>query len=100
MDDALDWSYVNKRGETAYEHVMKHATPNPNKVNHTVFTSDPIATTNQAWQMRGNVEPIIDGGTFVYKIPFANAGVGGLNGVKIVTFSSTNILITAYPIIL
>lgn len=61
---------------------------------------DPISTTNKAWSMRSGINPILKEGTHIYKIPFANAGIAGENGVKIVTIANTNKLITAYPIFL
>ena len=94
----LDWSLVDKKGVTRYEHVMKHAVPNPNKATHTIFSGDPIAMTNQAWNMRGGVIPIAEGNNFVYNIPFINAGIAGENTIRIITMANTNILVSAYPI--
>ncbi len=94
----LDWKSIVKKGETRYEHLMKHSVPNLNKVNHTVFSANPISMTNQAWRMCGGVIPIVEGNNFVYNILYINAGIAGENAIRIITIANTNILVSAYPV--
>jgi len=88
----LDWNWKADR----VNQVMKHATPNPNKPIHTVFSGDPIAITNKAWSIRGGIAPINDG-LSVYIIPFKNAGTLGESAVRIVVMPGTSKLVSAYP---
>ncbi len=98
-DCPLDWdSVVGKNGETRVEHVMKHGSPNPGKVNHTVFNGDPISMTNQAWASKAGVTTFVDRGATIYNIPFANAGTMGENAIRIATIEGTNKLLSAYPV--
>ncbi|BAP61008.1 hypothetical protein MMKA1_08910 [Methanococcus maripaludis KA1] len=104
----LDWdSVVSNKGETRIEHVNLHVkdTTNPYKSTHGIFNGNPVDITNDAWAKKGNIEPIVEGTTDVYHIPYENAGTQGgkngngeqLNQVTIVTKSGTNQIITAYP---
>lgn len=97
---------VSKKGETRVDHINKHGVDNHGRDTHTVFSNDPIATTNEAWASKGNVSPIDDGmGGEIYNIPYKNAGYeGGANGsgatldyVTIVVEKGTNNIITAFP---
>ncbi|MBN6078295.1 hypothetical protein HYE59_12395 [Aggregatibacter actinomycetemcomitans] len=86
-------------------HVSLHGQNNLQKQSHGVFYGDPVKVTNEAWQNRGGVVPIIEGGTDVYHIPRANSGYSGgysgqgqnLNHVTIVMRTGTNQIITAFP---
>ncbi|MGU7844155.1 RHS repeat-associated core domain-containing protein, partial [Burkholderia sp. AW33-5] len=76
----LDWSRANPRtGETAPEYVMRHGEDMPNRqVPRGVFTDDPIATTNAAWdkavQQRGFSNRGANG-NLVYDIPYPEVGL-------------------------
>jgi hypothetical protein len=101
----LDWSIVNKSGESRFEHVMKHGSNNLQKDSHGVFYGDPIKTVNSAWLIKGNIKPITQGGTDMYIIPYKNAGYTGgfsgqgtnLNNITIITKTGSNQIITAFP---
>ena len=101
----LDWSTINKKGETRIEHVRKHGKNNLQKENHGIFYGDPVAVTKDAWAKKSGIVPINDGGVDIYHIPRENAGYKGgyggqsqnLNHVTIITKAGTNKIITAYP---
>jgi hypothetical protein len=101
----LDWTVVNRRGETRKQHVMKHGNNNLHKKRHGVFKGDPIKITNIAWNKRANITPITKDGLDFYIIPYPHAGFEGgfagqgniLNNVTIITESGTNKIITSFP---
>jgi hypothetical protein len=104
-ENKLDWTIVNKRGETRSQHVMKHDHNNLQKKRHGVFKGDSIKTTNSAWKQRAGIKPITKDGLDFYIIPYLNAGFEGgyagqgnvLNNVTIITEAGTSKIITSFP---
>jgi hypothetical protein len=104
-ENKLDWTIVNKRGETRNQHVMKHDHNNLQKKRHGVFKGDSIKTTNSAWKQRAGIKPITKDGLDFYIIPYLNAGFEGgyagqgnvLNNVTIITEAGTSKIITSFP---
>jgi RHS repeat-associated protein len=75
---ALDWSRVNKQGQNATDHVNLHGTNNTQKDFHGIFSIDPITQTNNAWNNKGNIQPVRQkNGNDMCIIPAPNAGTEG-----------------------
>jgi len=93
------------------KHVMRHGNDIPGRLIHGVFADDPIATTNQAWEIaiQEGIEPIIGGnGNLNYLVPFPETGLQGgqiggaagnpiLDTIRIVTEPGCNNVVTAFP---
>jgi hypothetical protein len=91
---------------------MRHGSDRPRRTIHGVFADDPIATTDQAWDIavRDGIQPTIDpgSGNWNYRVPFPNAGLQGgqvgdaagnpvLDKVLISTEPNCNTVTTAFP---
>jgi hypothetical protein len=80
-------------------HVLQHATPNPNKITHTVFRvkkTEILALVDEAWKKKSKPEPNDPG---AYVVPMGRiVGTKGEKSIKIVVNSGTSEIITAYPV--
>ncbi len=101
----LNYSTLNRKGQTADKHIMDHARNNLQKEKHGVFYGNPIETTNKAWENRASGTMVREGDMDVYFIPYQNAGYQGgysgqgenLNYMRIVTKKNSSEIITSYP---
>ena len=58
----LDWDkIISKKGESRFDHIIRHVEPDSSRNTHGVFYGDPKTMIEQAWRKRGNVVPIDDG---------------------------------------
>jgi hypothetical protein len=104
--NVLDWSNVNKNGQTSLEHVNKHGIPNYQRANHGVFSGNPQTMVERAWANKGNLQPITDGmGGSIYNIFYQNAGYQSgyqyfgqqMDYITIITQDGTSIVWSAFP---
>jgi hypothetical protein len=102
--DSLDWSLVDKKGQTRVDHINGNHGPNapanPQKPVQTFFNDDPVKIINEAWSMKGNMPGRVEGATTVYDITMPNViGTQGETTVHIVVMTASNQLVTAYPVV-
>ena len=94
----LIYGYDKKFGNRI-QHVLSHASNNPNKINHTVFNStedEILKLIDEAWSMRS--KPLSsDPGAFVIDMKRA-IGTNGETAIKIIIKPETAEIITAYPL--
>jgi hypothetical protein len=108
-DFAPDFSYVNKQGQTAHEHISLHGVNNPGRDKpHGVFDDDAVLTAMEAWSKARQVELVgipQAHGTYAFNIHMGRRvgweggapGTGkALNNVRIIMNSQGQIL-TAFP---
>lgn len=56
-----DWSNVSNKGQTALDHIQKHATPNYQRDIHGVFNGDTQSMVEKAWANRATGISVSDG---------------------------------------
>ncbi len=107
--EPLDWSKVNWKGQSAYDHVQDHGEDNKERDKHSVFNDDPVYTTLEAWQRVQllKISPIRQrNGNDCYVVSMGravgwkggSAGTGQpFSNVTIIVVPSTNQVVTAYP---
>ena len=102
----LDWTNTNGKGQTALDHVQKHAKPNYQREMHGVFRGDVQTIIEDAWANRANAKIVSDGmGGTIYNIPYQNVGYNTgyinfgqqMNYVTIVVQEGTSTVWTAFP---
>lgn len=90
---------MGRGGEHRIDHVLAHATPNPNKANHTVFSDpDVLGTVDEAWSRRGTPVPG-DPGAYVVDMGRV-VGTAGETSIRVVVEAGSNPprIVTAYPV--
>lgn len=96
----LVYARTGEKGENRLRHILKHATPDPTKPNHTVFSAANKkaipALLDQAWAKRSLPLPN-DPGAYLVDMG-AVVGTKGEKKIKIVVVPGTSELITAYPL--
>ncbi len=102
----LDWTNTNRKGQTVFDHVQKHAKPNYQREMHGVFKGDVQTIIEEAWANRANAKVVSDGmGGTIYNIPYQNVGYNTgyinfgqqMNYVTIVVQEGTSKIWTAFP---
>lgn len=89
---------VGEKKENRLRHVLRHATPDPAKPSHTVFSGEPWDVPkliDQAWKKRGSPLPD-DPGAYVVDMGKV-VGKNGEKKIRVVVEPGTSNIVTAYP---